>query len=257
MKQHSILYANPAGNITAIVRGNVADREARRRLSVEIMRAGRAEQVAFETAPILGGDCRIEMMGGEFCGNATRAFGYLRALEAYGSGTHTIRVEISGAPEPVTVTAELDRGAAEASMPLPLGLNSVCVEGCRYPVVHMQGIDHLIVEDGGIQRERFVPAALAALQAKRPDAAGILFCEGERLVPAVYVAHTDSLVWESSCGSGSVACAWLRAQADPAAQDGVSSFVFREPGGDLEVRVFRQNGKIVRCTLGGRIEISD
>ena len=64
-----IHYVDPAGNMTAIVRGEF-DAEKRVELAKSIMQQEKAEQVGFETAPVNGGDCRLEMMGGEFCGNA-------------------------------------------------------------------------------------------------------------------------------------------------------------------------------------------
>ena len=73
-----VRYLNPAGNITAVVLSSVLP-ELRPALSRAIMAQGRAEQVGFAATPRLGGDCRIEMMGGEFCGNAVRSYGYLRA----------------------------------------------------------------------------------------------------------------------------------------------------------------------------------
>ena len=90
-----IQYVNPAGNVTAIVEGFVPMAE-RISLSKKILEKKCAEQVGFETAPALGGLYRLEMMGGEFCGNAARSFGYLKALESFTEGEHTIPVEISG-----------------------------------------------------------------------------------------------------------------------------------------------------------------
>ncbi|MCB5943064.1 hypothetical protein LJB68_16170, partial [bacterium 210820-DFI.6.52] len=37
----------------------------------------KAEQVGFVKRPIMDGEARLEMMGGEFCGNALRSFGMI------------------------------------------------------------------------------------------------------------------------------------------------------------------------------------
>ena len=80
-----LYYADPAGNITAMVQSPIAPGD-RVRVAKAILALGRAEQVGFLTEPILGGDCRLEMMGGEFCGNAARSLGYLTALTRQETG---------------------------------------------------------------------------------------------------------------------------------------------------------------------------
>ena len=88
-----LIMADPAGNRTAIVRTPVPA-ELRAETAAKIMKIQelRAEQVGFEAVPRLGGAGRLEMMGGEFCGNAARSFGFLcfserqAALSAGNSG---------------------------------------------------------------------------------------------------------------------------------------------------------------------------
>ena len=73
-----IIMADPAGNRTAIVRTPVpADQRAQIAAEILKIRGLRAEQVGFETLPVMGGAGRLDMMGGEFCGNAARSYGYL------------------------------------------------------------------------------------------------------------------------------------------------------------------------------------
>ena len=246
-----LIYADPAGNITALVQSPVAPGQ-RVRVAKEILALGRAEQVGFLTEPILGGDCRLEMMGGEFCGNAARSLGYLTALTRHKAGTHTLAVEISGAPAAVPVTADLDRGWAWANMPLPLGAAQTEVAGQGYPTVFCPGICHLIAERP--PEEAFLAEALAALSAFSPEAAGVMFLEGDKLTPAVYVRSTDSLVWESSCGSGSTACGWYLAQNAP---DGQYTYHFREPGGVIETAVTKVEGAVTRIFMGGPLSLSE
>ena len=109
-----VRYLNPAGNITAVVLSSVLP-ELRPALSRAIMAQRRAEQVGFAATPRLGGDCRVEMMGGEFCGNAVRSYGYLRAD---GTENNRLAVEISGATAPVPVTVN----SAQQSAPPPKAL---------------------------------------------------------------------------------------------------------------------------------------
>ncbi len=268
------------------------------RISKMILSKGKAEQVGFEAEPVMGGDCRLEMMGGEFCGNAARSLGYLEAFRRaesrqdaaaqdgareesrhiesaadFCSGQHTggetvILVEVSGAKAPVAVTADLSRGTAFAEMPLPLGIETVRVsEGDgsigRYSVIHMEGIDHLIAQNRQPD-EDFVKNALEVMTGKNSKACGILFLNGKEMTPVVYVKSTDSIVWESSCGSGSVACAWYLALEElklgetrgiPECREFVQTFL--QPGGVIETRVMVQSGRITGCVMGGSIKLSE
>ncbi len=243
MRVH-VRYLNPAGNVTAVVLSPVP-LEVRPALSRAIMAQGRAEQVGFSALPRLGGDCRIEMMGGEFCGNAVRSYGYLRAEEMK---RNRLLVEISGAMAPVPVTVEPEQLSAFADMPLPLGVDWTSVGEKQYPLIQCQGICHLLALEQS-PNPAFLEEARPKLNCMEQEAWGIMFLSGRQLTPAVYVKSTDSLVWESSCGSGSVAAAWYLARQNPA-QD---RFQFREPGGEISVEVRRKHGAITDCSMGGPV----
>ena len=239
-----IRYLNPAGNITAVVLSPVPP-ELRPTLSRAIMDQGRAEQVGFAALPRLGGACRIEMMGGEFCGNAVRSYGYMQR-----SGATALSVEISGATAPVPVTIDPAHQSAFADMPLPLGIDWISVGDERYPLIQCQGICHLLALEHAPDPV-FLEKARPMLSLLEQEAWGIMFLSGQQLTPAVYVKSTDSLVWESSCGSGSVAAAWYLAGQSPAQ----SRFQFQEPGGEISVEVRRKNGTIIGCSMGGPVSM--
>ena len=239
-----VRYLNPAGNVTAVVLSPVQP-ELRPGLSRAIMDQGRAEQVGFAAQPRLGGDCRIEMMGGEFCGNAVRSYGLMQQAAAE---TDTLAVEISGATAPVPVTAEPLHQTAFADMPLPLGVDWISVWGKQYPLIQCQGIGHLLAL-GQPPEPTFLEEARPMLNQLEQEAWGIMFLSGQQLTPAVYVKHTDSLVWESSCGSGSVAAAWYLAGQNPAKK----CFLFQEPGGEISVEVRWKDGGIIGCSMGGPV----
>ena len=251
-----IQYINPAGNVTAIVEGFVPMAE-RISLSKKILDKKYAEQVGFETAPAFDGSYRLEMMGGEFCGNAARSFGYLKALEEFKTGVHTINVEISGAEAVVPVVVDLDNHTAFARMPIPTGLQQIVVGEDSFPVVMCHGICHLIAL--GIEPDpNFVEKALKELKTFKQDAYGIMFLDArkEKMVPAVYVPTTDSLIWESSCGSGSVACGWYLSMAYEAMEGSeLRKYAFAQPGGIIEVEIILKNGRVSTCTMGGNVEL--
>ena len=242
--------ADPAGNLTGLVLTPVA-REARAALAARLMALCPEgfEQIAFVDEETLGGPMpRMEMMGGEFCGNASRAFGWY-AAQRRGRGETALCVSVSGAAEPLRVQLDAARGCAYADMPLPVRCVRIGAAGRTVDVAHMEGIDHALVTDAA-PSEALARAVLA--QMPPAPAQGVLFLEGNRMTPYVHVAATGTGVWESSCGSGSVALAWLLCRGRA---DGAHEFAFDEPGGRIEVRVQVEGGRAVRAMMGGRVQV--
>lgn len=248
-----IVMADPAGNRTAIVRTPVLAplraQTAARIMQIEDLRV---EQVGFEVAPRLGGAGRLEMMGGEFCGNAARSYGYLLCVgreQPHAGEKAEILIEISGYSGLLKVDCEFP-DISFAEMPVPDRLD-YSAEG--YPLVISEGITHMILEnmdpDPGLVRE------YVDRYGRGFDAFGMMFLRGNRLTPVVYVREAASLVYESSCGSGSLAAAWYLAQRSP---DQSSFFcTFREPGGSITVRLQRdRNGKL-QGSMGGTVQIEE
>lgn len=128
-------------------------------------------------------------------------------------------------------------------------------------MVVFDGINHVIVK-GPRREDAFVQAVLEAAMAKHKcDACGIMFLEPSadgmekryRMTPVVYVEETGSLVWESSCGSGSMATAvYLSKQKN----DGKYVYILKQPGGIIEATVVKENGKTVECKMGGPVSVS-
>ena len=249
--QISAYLANPGGNITLLVLDAVSP-EARADLAKRLMALpGFAiEQVGYVTDPVCGGDTRLEMMGGELCGNATRSLGYLEGC-LRGKRARSLRVECSGVSEPLEVELDYERETAFVRMAPPLAVTHIDFSGERFPVVCFDGIAHMIVA-GERRAENFVLEAVQALHAQTASAAcGVMFLWKEQLVPAVWVRETGSLVWEGSCGSGSLACAVWRALTE-----GREKGCFHQPGGMLETRILRKNGVIRHCIMGGAVTLS-
>ena len=120
----SYILADPSGNTTAFVLSPV-DPARYGPVARAVMQALDAEQVAF----VHHG--RMDMMGGEFCGNASRCFALWQALHRP-DGLSLLPLEapreetvtVSGAPRPLSVL--LAPGGAPGAyracirMPLPL-----------------------------------------------------------------------------------------------------------------------------------------
>lgn len=247
---------NPAGNVTIFVETPVAKENyieiANKLLAIEKYQA---EQVAYITKPIKGGEARIEMMGGEFCGNATRAFGYLY-LTLNNEQSRTVKIEISGSKEILDVEVDMELGTARTAMPFPLAVEHLSVEKINdeIPIVIMDGITHAIITEYEEDPELTKTILDAAKEQLDFDAFGLMYVKGSSMVPIVYVADTDSLIYEGSCGSGTMAYT-VYLTKDLA--DGRHEYSIKQPGGVIDGYVSKEDGTYIACLMGGVIEITE
>ena len=247
------ILADPSGNTTAFVLTPVA-RERYGPVARQVMAALDAEQVAFVH------DGRMDMMGGEFCGNASRSFALWQALHTEDglslrpfTGQQTVTVRVSGAPHPLEVTLRGDGQTLRAavSMPLPLRVLPL-TDPSLGPVtlVEYPGISHLVLE-GRAPDDGDLAAARALLTALDADSGcfGLLYTDSANMRPLVYVRDTDTLIWEASCASGTCAVAAARALA----QKTDLQLELFQPGGSLTAKAHLQNGQLTALTLDGPV----
>jgi diaminopimelate epimerase len=271
---YEIVLADPAKNITVFVLNPVADQAAAAR---ELLADPglKAEQVGFVCPPAgEGGLWRLRMMGGEFCGNAARSFGLFVARKQGLVGEQTVFIGVSGAAENLPVRVHVEEGRAAVEVPGPLALDTLDFEGRSLPVYVFDGITHVIAPDISPDTKvfsrikdriegKFGRAATGqSLAAGQPAAAGqpmaalgVLFYDTAAafMRPGVYVYATGSLVFESSCGSGSAALAlWKTGNRG----DGETVWEVNQPGGLIEVRVRRRGGKVCGLSIGGKVTLS-
>jgi len=247
---------SPGGNPTILVRDNSL-------LSPEVSPAKRAiiartlmdsdgigaEQVGFlDTSRALP---HVEMMGGEFCINATRAAALVLALdgllpETDAPGNHEGFITTSGATEPVRVRVRRQSSGIlplatkedEAAIALPLASTAqtdlVQEHAPGQILVRLPGITHLLLDAAKhpLPDHPLVAAEakLTEYELKKEDAAGVIWHTSEpdgtaSITPIVHVAATNSSVTETACGSGSLALALVLARS--AAQ----SIAIRQPSG--------------------------
>lgn len=254
---------DPTGNITLIVDTPVP-REYQSRIAAQLLeRDNDAEQVGFlEASEKAGARLRLQMMGGEFCGNAaiSAAAIIIGCLEPDGgNGMREISLDVSGAPDavPVKVSAEPVGGyCGTVSMPLPESVSGFDLrlgdDTYTLPLVRFPGICHCIVS-GGLSREmaeRCIAGWCGQLDA---GALGLMFYDeaAGSLEPLVYVATTGTAVWESSCASGTAAVAAYLASV----QGGDIRISLREPCGVLSAEAELCGGKVCSLMLTGKAMI--
>lgn len=252
-REYTVAVLDPAGNVTAIVCSDVPAAE-RARVAAQILRLPELgiEQVAFLTAPRSGGEIRLEMMGGEFCGNALRCAGFYQALRTGAQGKSCVLAEISGADDVQPVMADTAQGTASTVMPLPLSVQPADWADVQATRVTFAGITHFVI-DCAQPDEALVQRAVAA--APEASAVGAIFLDRAHgsIKPVVFVRETASCVAENSCASGSVATAVVLT-ADFA--DGITEIGIGQPGGTLEVGVQRAGGAVTGLSIGGAVRLA-
>ena len=251
------LRADPAGNITLFVITPV-EKKDRAAIAARLMQLPeyQAEQVGFLCPPECGAMGRMERMGGEFCGNATRSYGMLLSREH--GFLPRVEVEVSGMKGSSFVDVDWENHTARAEMPVPASIRPVKAGGAPAVLVDLGGIAHLIVENQKPRIESFEAAepVFAETLGRRADAVGVNFIDrGARtLTPVVKVYSTDTVVFEGSCASGTISAASALC-ADMA--EGTFSYTFREPSGILTGTVVKRNGIIVRAYIGGPVSLGE
>jgi diaminopimelate epimerase len=260
-----IIRADPAGNITVFVLNPPAGKAERTRAAKALMAGSglKAEQTGFVYPPREpGGLWRLEMAGGEFCGNASRSFGLWVAVQSGLHGKHTVMIKTSGITEPVPVFVDTEAQTAEIVIPGPVSQTEMSFEGERFPVYEFEGITHIIAENvpaGGEPARSLLRETDETFKAEGRelcDAFGVMFYDTAKKImrPAVWVRETDTLVFESSCGSGSAA---LGVWAVRGIEDGQTEFDLAQPGGTITVRVAKQAGAITRLSISGKVALSE
>lgn len=208
-----MMTADICGNKTAFVVFPV-DPRVRAPYAEHIMREidPTIEQVGFIAPSYEDKPLRMDMAGGEFCANATRAYGLYDAICNDVQGMDSVFVYVSGADEPVEVRVNTDINYAMVDMPFVEKMEEVEIGGKKYPVVTFPGISHMIVEEE--PSEEKAREYVIELREKVDNLAyGILFLDREKtfVTPYVHVLETKTFIKESSCGSGAAAVGYYLA----------------------------------------------
>lgn len=229
---------DPTKNITLLVTTPVP-RDVQPRVAAELLQREKdAEQVGFAEG-LAAGEPRLQMMGGEFCGNATMSMAAWLHRDLPVGESCALTLPVSGAPEPVPCRVTHIDGCfiGTVSMPLPERIETLSLPVCgvmqSLPVVLLPGICHVIVPADMIRRDQAEKTLRSWSDLLPGEAMGLLLLDESRtaFTPLVYVRPTDSCVWERGCGSGSASIgAWLT-QVRGADQ----CVSLRQPGGVIQV----------------------
>ena len=167
-----------------------------------------------------------------------------------------MHIETSGCDHIVTVDTDLAAGTSRAEMPLPQWLRTVQFGEHQGTLVHLGGIAHLVLENVEPSQAIFDQAEPLFQDIPGLDAYGVIFLDTNTLhmTPLVKVPATNTLVWEGSCGSGSLASA-LAQSLD--LTDGTFSRSYIQPAGTVTATAVREGGKVVKTYIGGPVTLGE
>ncbi|AMD90615.1 hypothetical protein [Desulfovibrio fairfieldensis] len=251
---------SPGGNTTLFfpAEGKSAPEQARlARLALDPQHLG-GEQAGFVDPR----EQRLRMAGGEFCVNASRAFGALlafcehehgarqAALEGLpetprdGTAEQHYEIRVSGWQSPVrlAVRGSCPHWEVEAVLRLPACSMRSLAEGLT--LVRLPGIVHVLLNAALHPFPEDCDTAAALLRRRcgldGEAAVGAIWwreCQGQLdMLPLVHVRDAQTTCLESSCGSGALALALSLSRAG-----GRRDFSIMQPGGSaLDVRLFNE-----------------
>ena len=258
---------DPTGNITALVETEI-DPAEQPAAAARIMREHYdVEQVGFVRMLSKGEDpdgasAYLRMAGGEFCGNATMSTAalYAKRNEEHFGDIGCADIKVDGIEKPFSVQLRREDAncwAAGVLMPPAKSIDEIRMTAEDYPaaefgtlpVVRMEGIDHIIIGEQSFYYKLLDNKKLTESMIRKicgvldSECLGMMFlADGDRerdMTPLVYVPGADTMFWENSCASGSVAAGqYLAAKAG-----GAVSVALKEPGGTLVVESDPESGR--------------
>lgn len=259
------IKTSPTENMTLLIETPVP-REEQLAVAERLIAYGSvyAEQAGYiEEAENPAAEKRLQMMAGEFCGNATLSLAAWLAKKRdlpIGKKTEML-LEVSGAE--ALVRCEMERETengfcGRVAMPLPQAIEArrftLDGEKLELTAVVFAGITHIIVPMslwGEKGREKAERAAQAWAKALPPVFGILLFDEETHCLQPLVAVEAVSLIWERGCGSGTSAIgAYLAAR-----EKKTVSVALRQPGGVMCAAVSYENETITAVQITGRVAV--
>jgi diaminopimelate epimerase len=256
-----VAVAYPSGNTTAIVFDQLQDKNLQD-LNNRIIETWQTqypdqpqiEQCCFVTAPVSPeATARIEMFGGEFCGNATRSAIWLLTEGNDYEGL----IEASGTDRLLNFRVKNGKVAVEIPPPATDELTKIVAEGT---LVQLEGIAQLVVTTTSIREAKSPRALLTDILTantyglRDQPAVGISYYDqlSNEATFCVWVKAVDTIFDETACGSGTSAIG-----VTLATQTGQSlELQVTQPSGDsITTYTSYTNGKVTSSTIAGTVSV--
>ncbi len=218
------IYNAAGGNPTAINFGDGYIPSDYARINKELQdKHPEIEQIGFLTYK--DGIPRLEMAGGEFCGNATRSFAALlaeqtpeeRSFDFFVSGfPNAIRAEVGKLAEGKYFVKALLRG-------FEYKIERKIYLGQFVSIVNLGGITHVLLDESKFSfNEETCKSDMKRIKevlGVDNDAVGVIWMSKSKgkasIKPVVWVKAVDTCYYETSCGSGSIAVGLIGVKNKP------------------------------------------
>lgn len=251
------IVADAAGNITGFI---IYPADPRLRVPygikmMEELKEYNIEQVGFISPSFEGKPLRMDMMGGEFCGNATRSYGYYAAKCEGIEGKDEIEVFVSGHKGPLYVKVDMDKQTSSVEMPRARKISIVEINSKNYKAVIFDGIVHVVIEEEE-DRKLALKVIDEVQKIYENDAYGAIFFDREKgeVVPYVYVKEADTLFREGSCASGTAAVATVLTED---LKDNKFKRILKFPAGELEISAIKAKDGKFTISIGGKVQVTE
>lgn len=255
-----VIICSPAGNITGLVLDRIPLNRQGKIARDLMQRFKEIEQVGYVTkATKPDALAKLQMMGGEYCGNATRALAYIITHGlvpfVYSPKLPTqFSLEVSGTSHLTTCLVNNQTVQIEVPLPSLTPIYQVCED---YHIVHLEGISYILVprRAGNMQEARHI---LNERDFKPLLAVGVVYYEHKSrniitIEPYVYVKKTRSFKHETCSASSAIAVSIKEAY-----QKHKSNFFYTiiPPSGiPLKTQVRRRGDMIEMALIKGPVKI--
>ncbi|MGL5935762.1 MAG: diaminopimelate epimerase [Cetobacterium sp.] len=230
LKKLEFMKLNPAGNSTLLYNIQNIEKTEVIRISETLKKE---EYIEAEQTGFINGN-HLQMLGGEFCGNASRSFGvYLAKNDKDFRERKNYIITCSGEENPleieITKTSE-NFFFSKIKMPRYKSISEMILDETRICKVEFSGIIHFIVESKGINSLKIDIVKRYCKKYKIKNY-GIMFFDKEdcSMIPYVYIEGVGGC-WENSCASGSAALGFYLAL-----RNDFHSIDIKQPGGFLYI----------------------
>lgn len=257
LKRAAIAY--PSGNTTAVVFDQFLDGN-RKKLNERVMQTWKAlqpeqpeiEQCCFVTLPRNPeAVARVEMFGGEFCGNATRSVAWLITKGRDYSGL----IEVSGVGRPLKFNVKDDQVTVEMPLPEEGKLVQPVTEGS---LVQLDGITQLVVTEpkNGQNPRQLLTNLLRTNKyglANQP-AVGVTYYNQSsgKAEFCVRVNAVDTIFDETACGSGTCA---IGVAESTKTQQPVKLNVVQPSGENIRTETEYTDGAVNKSFISGKVVV--
>lgn len=257
---YQITIIRPAGNDQLLIKG-IIDKEYRRAINDEMIRRfPNVEQVSFYEFDKLNNLAKLELAGGEFCGNATRSLAYLLLNGKPG----TVKLQVSGTQQLLTAGVNTPN-TAFAQMPIFAENQFVKKITDSLFRVDLEGITHLVSYENVVGRTPEELKAYAKRILKEQNllstipAAGVMFFTEKNneilLQPIVWVRDIETILYETACASGTTAVGICQSLQE---KNNYFKTVIRQPSGQtMTIEITKNAQQIKKATIDGPITILD